>query len=162
MSEKRYATLDDALYEAAAAIYASTGGKVEATSAVYRLLSGEYGFSNPTGSDEKAHVSAKLKFPKESLLMALVHNHPEILNGKGQDADQSLFSANDIEQAKSLGVLSAIAYGPGMSMRTFMPGRDKESRLSQQGTRMRGERASAGTLFDYIPEVRIAPRRSAP
>jgi hypothetical protein len=159
VTEKRYASLEDAAYDAAQAIYDATGGNTEATSAIYRLISGEYGFTAPAGSNEKASVSAKLRFPKDSALAALVHNHPEHMSTKGTDLEQALFSGTDVEQAHKLALMSFIAYGSDMRMRSFTPGKDKEQRLSQQGTRIGGQRTSAGTPFDYIPEVKVVDRR---
>lgn len=154
-----YPSLEEAIYYAALAINEQTAGKTEATSAVYRMLDGGYGFAAPKGSDERANVSATLKYPKGSALMALVHNHPEVLNSKGKDGERGVFSGNDIDQATKLGLLSAIIYGDDMSMRTYEPGKDKIEKLQREGTRVRGERYSAGKLFDYIPEVRVSARK---
>lgn len=152
-------TFEEALYNAAQAIYESTGGATEATSVIYRMKDGSFGFARPQSSNEKASVKATLRFPKESALAALVHNHPELLNSTGKDGEQNLFSEVDINTARELGVMSAIAYGPGMNIRTFEPGADKVSKVPRQGTRIGGELSALGKLFDHIPEVRVTARK---
>ncbi len=150
-----YATLDDAIYEAANATRESTSDKTEAITAIYKRQDGSFGFGAPVSQGKRKGVSASLKFPKGSALAALVHNHP----GAGDvDEGQSEFSAADVEMAKSLGIPSAITFGSDMSIRTYLPGVDKL--LSHRGSNGgKSQLYSAGSPFDYIPEVKVAAKK---
>lgn len=150
-----YESLDDAIYAAAEATRAATGDKKEAMTGIYRRPDGKYAFGLPATEGKRSSFSGSVKFPKGSVLAALVHNHP---GASVADEGQSKFSQEDIDIATQLGLPSIITFGSDMAISRYTPGVDNVLR-GKANSQARSARYSIGTPFDYIPEVRVTAQK---
>lgn len=140
-----YDSLNEAVYQAAAAARAAYEDRYEAISVVYEL-DGKFFFTPPYTSGQKsgANTRANVKFPKGAQLRFIVHNHPS-------GAGASTFSQEDIEVAERLGLPSAIVFGRDEpTIRVFHPGTTSTRTAVDKGTR-RAVRISDGDPFDWPP-----------
>ncbi len=133
-------SLEDAIYYAAQRVHEKDGNKTEYVSAIYQLLNGSYGFTEPAGGKQEGSFKEGIRLPRGAKLVSYVHNHPESSDHR---TDESLFPPGDTEQIEALKTLGAIVYGEDMSIATYQPGRDPVKRG-----------ISKGRAFDHIPEIR--------
>lgn len=144
-------SLEEAIAEAAEEVRRQTKNKTEAMTVIYERA-GKFGYASPGTTGSGHSVTASLKIPGGSKLMALLHNHPGADAGDERGAD--LFSDGDIKQAQALGIPSVIAYGnaePRLSM--FTPGKDRTERaVSSNRSRLLSSR---GTPFKYDPLTEV-------
>jgi hypothetical protein len=139
--------LDDAIYYAAQRATELGSDGAEYITAVYKNPDGTFGFMDPQGGHSDRKVKAKLRYPKNAVLAALVHNHPEVRSARERDQAANQFSLDDIDQARQLGIPSYITYGKDMSMLQFDPAKD---------------RPQMPRPFTHIPEVQPAGQRIEP
>lgn len=145
-----FATLDEAMYEAAQAARSSRENRKEAMSVVYEH-NGRFYFTEPQSQENDERVRADVKIPRSARVAGIVHNHPP-----GKDNDK--FSPTDVEMAETLKVPSLIIYGDDASkeptMRLFTPGKTKMGGSMGRGVGLR-KRWSEGDEFVRFPKLHV-------
>lgn len=137
-SYQTYDTAESAVLAALGAL--RTGNKhIEAGGAVLLSPTGKYAFTQPVGQRDGGHFSAELQIPQGWKLASLYHNHPA-----GQQS--TMFSGDDIAQAKQLGIPSYILSHADNRIRRFDP-------TSSSVIRSDGTYFSPGALVDEPPAV---------
>jgi hypothetical protein len=159
-----YGSIDEALFYAAQAAREASKNEKEAMTVIYQLPDGKFNFANPVGSGQSSKVRAKLSYPREAKLVAMMHNHPP--SGISGDSDARLmsrFSEDDVQAAKGLGIMSAITYGPDMQIRVFNPSKDPVRNVTGSARELGQGRVYAdGNLMNEIPEVKVTAKRVGP
>lgn len=133
----------------------------EQAAVVIKRPDGTFGYSTKTSQDNEGFALRAL-LPKGYSLAATVHSHP------GDDERAGVFSTDDLNTAKQLGVPAFVRFSKDNSIRQYIPGQTKTQKTTMSGDKFGVDTAYGDPIAQDVPgnnitsSAQVAPNLPAP